>query len=187
MRGQKALAVAAAEKALATSSSVPIRFLAARIFVEGDATAKARPLAAGLASELSIEPQAFGKIIEGEIALKGGDARQAIRILTEANELLDTWLAHFGLGRAYLSLKAFPQADSEFDRCVQRRGEALSLLVDEQPTAGYFPLALYHLGVAREGLNDPGFRKAYEEYLSIRGNSSEDSLVPQVRKRLGTS
>ncbi len=85
-----------------------------------------------------------------------------------------------------LSLKAFPQADSEFDRCVTRRGEALSLLVDEQPTSGYFPLALYHQGVAREGLNDPGFRKAYEEYLSIRGNSSEDFLVPQIRKRLGT-
>ncbi len=186
LRGQKAPAVATAEKALATSTSVPIRFLVARIFVEGDATSKARPLAAGLASELSIEPQAYGKIIEGEIALKSGDARQAIRILTEANELLDTWLAHLGLGRAYLSLKAFPQADSEFDRCVKRRGEALSLLVDEQPTSGYFPLALYHQGVAREGLNDPGFRKAYEEYLSIRGNSTEDSLVPQIRKRLGT-
>jgi len=187
LRGQKALAVATAEKALATSTSVPIRFLAARIFVEGDATPKARPLAASFASELSIEPQAYGKIIEGEIALKAGDARQAIRILTEANELLDTWLAHFDLGRAYLSLKAFPQADSEFDRCVKRRGEALSLLIDEQPTSGYFPLALYHQGVAREGLSDPGFRKAYEEYLSIRGNSTEDALVRDVRKRLGTS
>ena len=58
---------------------------------------------------------------------------------------------------------------------MQRRGEALSLLVDEQPTSGYFPLALYHLGVAREGLNNPGFRKAYEQYLNIRGNSTEDS------------
>jgi serine/threonine protein kinase/tetratricopeptide (TPR) repeat protein len=187
LRGQKALAVATAEKALATSTTVPIRFLAARILVEGDALARARKIATELASELAIEAQAYGKIIEGELALKSGDPRQSIRILTDANDLLDTWLAHLALGRAYLQMKVFLQADSEFDRCVQRRGEALSLLVDEQPTAGYFPLALYHLAVAREGLNDPGFRKAYEEYLSIRGNSSEDSLVPQIRKRLGAS
>ena len=102
LRGQKALAVATAEKALATSATVPIKFLAARILVEGDALARARKIATELASELAIEAQAYGKIIEGEIALKSGDPRQSIRILTEANELLDTWLAHFGLGRAYL-------------------------------------------------------------------------------------
>ena len=129
---------AAAEKALRHSKAVPIRFLAARIFVETGALAKARPLAR-LASELAAEPQAYGKIVEGEIALKSGDARQAIKILTEANGVLDTWLGHFDLGRAYLAADAFPQADSEFDRCIKRRGEALSLFLDEEPTYGYFP------------------------------------------------
>ena len=38
------------------------------------------------------------------------------------------------------AMKAFLQADSEFDRCLQRRGEALSLFVDEEPTSGHFPL-----------------------------------------------
>ena len=71
--------------------------------------------------------------MKAEIALKNGDARQAIKLLTEANTLLDTWIGHFDLGRAYLEADAFPQADSEFDRCIKRRGEALSLFLDEEP------------------------------------------------------
>jgi eukaryotic-like serine/threonine-protein kinase len=185
MRGQKSLAIAAAEKALLNSKAVPIRFLAARIFVEANAVAKARTLAAGLSSELPAEPQAYGKIVEGEIALKSGDAKLAIKILTDATGVLDTWLGHFDLGRAYLELRAFPQADSEFDRCIKRRGEALSLLVDEEPTYGYFPIVYYYQGLVREGLKYPGFADSYREYLKIRDNSSEDPLLPEIRRRAG--
>ena len=132
---------------------VPIRFLTARIFVETGAVDARRTLAAGLSSELPAEPQAYGKIIEGGIALKSGDPRQAIKILTDANGVLDTWLGHFDLGRAYLAARAYPQADSEFDRCVQRRGEALAL-VDEDPTYGFFPMVYYYQGRVREEMND---------------------------------
>jgi len=185
MRGQKELAVAAAEKALLNSNTVPIRFLAARIFVESNAVARARTIAASLSAELPAEPQAYGKIVEGEIALKGGDPRQAIKILTDAGDVLDTWLGHFDLGRAYLELGAFPQADSEFDRCIKRRGEALSLLVDEEPTSGYFPPVYYYQGRVREGLKNPAFADSYRAYLDIRGKATEDPLLPEVRRRAG--
>jgi tetratricopeptide (TPR) repeat protein len=185
MRGQKGLAIAAADKAVANSKAVPIRFLAARIFVEADAFAKARTIADGLSSELPAEPHAYGKIIEGEIALKKGDPRQAVKILTDANGILDTWLGHFDLGRAYLELRAFPQADSEFGRCIKRRGEALALLVDEEPTYGYFPPVYYYQGLVREGLKSAKFADSYREYLKIRGKSTEDPLLPEVRKRAG--
>ena len=70
-------------------------------------------------SQVAAEHQAYGKIIQGGIALDNQDFRQAIKILTEANEVLDTWLGHFDLGRAFLAAGgALPQADSEFDRCV---------------------------------------------------------------------
>jgi eukaryotic-like serine/threonine-protein kinase len=108
-----------------------VRFLAARIFVEADAVEKGRTLAAGLTKELPVEPRAYGKIIDGEIALKNDELPQAIAALTEANGLMDTWLGHFDLGRAYLAGNAFTQADSEFDTCIKRRGETLALLVDE--------------------------------------------------------
>jgi len=183
LRGGKAAAVADAEKALAISKAVPIQFLAARILVEANALARARTLAAALASELAAEPQAYGKIIEGEIALKNGDARQAVRVLAEANGVLDTWLGHFDLGRAYLEARAFPQADSEFDICIKRRGEALALLLDDEPTFSYFPIVYYFQGLAREGLKNAGSVDSYREYLKIRDKSTEDPLLPEVRRR----
>ena len=184
MRGQRPLAIATAEKALLNSTVVPVRLLAARVLVEAGATARARTLAGELVAELPAAPQAYGKIIEGEIALKSGDARSAITVLTEANGLVDTWLGRFDLGRAYLEARAFPQADSEFDQCIARRGEALSLL-DEDPTYGYFPTVYYYQGRVREGLQNAGFATSYREYLKIRGESKDDPLLPDVRKRAG--
>ena len=112
-----------------------------------------------------------------------GDARQAIKTLTEANALLDTWIGHFELGRAYLAADAFTQADSEFDRCLQRRGEALALFLDEEPTYGFFPPVHYYQGRLREGLNTARFVDSYRTYLSIRGASKDDPLVADVRRR----
>ena len=183
MRGRRDLAIAAADKALANSRILEIRFLAARSLVEAGAIDKARAAAGDLTGELSAEPQAFGKIIEGEIALKNGDSKAAIKILSEANGLLDTWFGHFSLGRAYLEAGVFLQADSEFDRCIKRRGEALSLLADEEPTFGYFPAVHYYQGLVREGLKNAGAAESFREYLRIRGTSTEDPLVAEVRKR----
>ena len=183
-RGQKDQAVAAAEAALANSKAVKIRFLAARALVESGRIASAQPLIAGLASELHAEPQAYAKIADGLISLEGDDPRQAIKVFTEANGLLDTWIGHYDLGRAYLEAGQFAQADSEFDRCIKRRGEALSLFLDEEPTYGYFPIVHYYQGRAREGLNSVGFADSYRTYLSIRGNSNEDTLVEEARRRV---
>ena len=185
MLGHKAPALAAADRALTHSKAVPIRLLASRIFVETGAISRAEDLSKGLSKELQSEPQAYGKIIEGELALKGGNAREAVKLFAEANGLLDTWLGHFDLGRAYLALEAFPQADSEFDRCVKRKGEALSLFVDEEPTLGYFPMVYYYQGRVREGLHSAGYGDLYREYLNIRGKSKDDPLLPEVRRRAG--
>ena len=185
LRGQKTDATAAAEKALENSNASKIRFLAARVFVEADGIPRARTLAASLASELQAEPQSYAKIIEGDIALKSGDARQAAKSFTDANALLDTWIVHFDLGRAYLEAGALTQADSEFDRCIKRRGEALSLFLDEEPTYGYFPTVYYYQGRVREGLKNAGFAESYRLYLGIRGQSKEDPLVADVRRRAG--
>jgi eukaryotic-like serine/threonine-protein kinase len=183
LRQQRAAAIAAADRALANSQVPKIRLLAARAFIEAGATAKAQAIADGLAAELLAEPQAYGKILSGEIALKAGDARQAIKTLTDANATLDTWLGHFDLGRAYLAAGGFTQADSELDRCITRRGEALALFLDEEPTFGQFPAVYYYQGRAREGLNTAGYAESYRAYLAIRGESKEDPLVPDARKR----
>ena len=182
-RRQNAAAIAAADQALANSSAVKSRFMAARVFVEAGAVAKARTLAEGLASELLAEPQAYGKIVEGEIALKNRDPRGAIGAFADANALLDTWIGHFDLGRAFLDAGRFTQADSEFDRCITRRGEALALFLDEEPTYGYFPSVFYYQGRVREGLNTARFAESYRAYINIRGKSTEDPLLPDARRR----
>jgi len=184
LRGQKAPALAAAKRAVELSQSFQTRFVAAQVYVALGEVAKAKALASGLSSELQTEPQAYAKLIEGEAALKAGDARGAVKLFTGANTLLDTWNGRFDLGRAYLAIGAFPEADSEFDRCIKRRGEALGLFWD-LPTYSYFPPVYYYQGRAREGMKNAGFAESYKKYLSIRGNSAEDPLVAEVRRRVG--
>ena len=155
--GQKAAAIATAEKALATSKAVKIRFLAGRILIESGQVARGRTIAGELANEIQADPQAHAKILEGLAALAGNDRRQAIKSLSEANDILDTWIGHFDLGRAYLAAGQFPQADSEFDRCLKRRGEALSLV----PRRGTY-VRLPACGVLLHG---PGSRRIEDRQL----------------------
>jgi tetratricopeptide (TPR) repeat protein len=184
LRGQKAAALSALNQALDLSKAVKTRFLAAREYVALGEAARAKALAAGLSAEFQIEPQAYGKLIEGEMAMKNGDGRSAVRLFTEANALLDTWIGRFDLGRAYLDLGAFTEADSEFDRCIKRRGEAIALFLDEVPTYGYFPAVYYYQGRLREGSKNSSFAESYNKYLAIRGEAEEDPLLADARHRL---
>jgi tetratricopeptide (TPR) repeat protein len=185
LRGDKTAALTAIASALDLSKAVKTRFLAAQIFVAEDELSKATEMARELSSDLQLEPQAYGKLIDGELALKKGDGRGAVKLFTDANNLLDTWIGRFELGRAYLEIGAFTEADSEFDRCITRRGESLALFLDEVPTYGYFPLVYYFQGRVREGLKSQGFKESYQKYLDIRGAAGEDPLLAEVRRRAG--
>ncbi len=184
LRGDRAAAINAAKEALAASQGIKIQFLAARVFVAAGSLDQARILAEKLASQFQAEPRAYSKIIAGEIALSD-NPRQAITLLMEANELFDTWIGHFDLGRAYLEAGGTLPAEGEFDRCITRRGETLALFLDEEPTYSYFPQAYYYQGRVREAMKSPKFDESYRRYLDIRGNSTEDPLVREVRKRAG--
>ena len=110
---------------------------------------------------------------------------QAITALTEANRLLDTWIGRFELGRAYLTAGEFVQADAEFERCIERRGEALELFLDNAPTYRFLPAVYYYAGRAREGLKSEQYAEFYRTYLTIRGQAGEDLLLPDIKRRLG--
>jgi tetratricopeptide (TPR) repeat protein len=185
LQNQKKLAVAAAKSALESNKGFRMRFLAGRAFAAAGEIARAQELASGLESELQAEPQAYSKLIEGEIALARGDPRAAVRAFNAANSLLNTWIGHFSLGRAYLEAGAFTEADSEFDQCIKRRGEALALFLDEVPSYGYFPSVYYYLGRTREAQKTLNFADSYRTYLSIREKAGEDPLLPEIRKRIG--
>ena len=184
LQGKHAAAISDAGRALTYSQSTQIEFLAASTYVDAGEMAKAQKLAASLSSALTGESQAYGKIVTGLIALKRKDANEAIRQITAANSLLDTWIGHFDLGQAYLAAGAFTEADSQFDQCLKRRGEAMELFLDNAPTYSYFPPVYYYEGRVQEGMKSEGFADFYKNYLSIRGQSTEDPLVADIRHRL---
>jgi tetratricopeptide (TPR) repeat protein len=182
--GQTNAALAAVQRALELSRTVKTRFLAARVYVEAGDMSNARTLASGLSNEIRAEPQSYAKLIEGEIALKGGDPKAAVQSFIVANRLFDTWIGHFDLSRAYLEVPVLSQADAEFGICIRRRGEAIELFMDDVPTYGYFPVIYYYVGRVREELKAPDYKDLYRTYLDIRGKAGEDPLLPQVRRRV---
>ena len=184
LRGQKSQAVAAATKALAMSQAVPVRVLAARSLLGAGDVAKAQKLADDLAADIQPETQAYAKIIRGDLALQRGNKNDAIAMFTGANELVDTWIGRFELGHAYLDAQMFVEADSEFDRCMKRKGEALEIFQDSMPTFASLPPIYYYQGRVREGLKSPGASESFQTYLNIRGKAEEDPLLADTRQRL---
>ena len=185
LRRQPGAAKAAAERALATSPSPKVQFLSGRIFAETGDLPRARAAMAALAAELQDEPVALARVLEGNIALAEKKPRDAIRAFEAANDIVDTWIAHYELGRAYLAVGLLTQADSEFDSCLTRRGEALSLFLDDEPTFAYLPALYFYQGRVREDLKTARFAEAYRTYLNIRGAAGEDPLLAEARRRAG--
>lgn len=182
--GRKPAALAAASRGVGWSKEASIVMPAASVYLETGQEAKAAALASELARRIEPFPQAFAKLIEGEIQLKRGRANEAIRLLQEGLRLGDLWLLRFMLGRAYLEAGAFPQANSEFDRCLKRRGEATDIFLDELQTYYYLPPVYYYLGRTREGLKSPGAAQSYRAFLAIREKGGEDPLAADARRRL---
>jgi hypothetical protein len=83
---------------------------------------------------------------------------------------------------ARLLSEAFAEADSEFDRCIKRRG-GLGLSWMTYPIQ-LVPAVYYYQGLARAGLNSPGAADSYRKYLDLRGKNTEDPLVADIRRRV---
>ena len=119
------------------------------------------------------------------MSLARGDKPSAIKIFQEAQELLDTWLGRFLLGRAYLEAEAYTEAHSEFELCLKRQGEAASVFLNDLPTYRYFPPAYYYLGRAQEGLGSEAAVESYQKFLKIKEKTAPgDPLAEDARKRL---
>ena len=185
IQGHQAPALADIAKALADSQATSIQFLAAQVYLDAGDLQRAQKLAIGLSSQAPNEPRSYGKIVQGLIALKRSDTKEAIAQIIGANGLLDTWISRFELGRAYLQAGDFKEADIQFKLCIKRRGEAIELFDDNVPTYSYFPAVYYYDGRALEGMKNAGAADAYRTYLSIRGESSDDPLVAEVRQKIG--
>jgi tetratricopeptide (TPR) repeat protein/predicted Ser/Thr protein kinase len=185
--GQKDSAVASADKAIEANKDDGIEFTAATVYIEAGKPALAKAIAAKLSKRLQPEPQIYAKLIGGQLQLHQGNAQSAVQAFGDAQKLSDTWLGRFYLGRAYLEAGDFAQALSSFEACQQRRGEATSVFLDDEPSYHDFPPVLYYLGRAQEGLHNGAATDSYKAFLAIKDKGDADPLVVDARRRLGES
>jgi tetratricopeptide (TPR) repeat protein/tRNA A-37 threonylcarbamoyl transferase component Bud32 len=183
-RGRAPDARRALERAVASARAENVLLPAALVYLDLGHADRALELADRLSQRLEPDPQAYAHQIRAEVDLKRGRPREAVRALTRARELADTWRGQVALGRAYLDLGAFPEAQTELESAVDRRGEAVAAFLDEVPTYRLFPPVLHHLGRAGVALKDRAAAEPLREFLAIRGGSRRDPLVLETRRLL---
>ena len=175
-------ALAAADKAVATSKEDGVVFFSARIYLQARQETKAIALAKELEARPEPDSQAYGKLVQGETQLQHGKAAEALKIFKEAKNLADAWLVRFDLGRAYVAAGQFPEADSELELCLKRRGEATAAFLDDVPTIRLLPPVYYYLGRTQEGLKSPAAAASYQTFISIK-TGGQDPLLADFRRR----
>jgi eukaryotic-like serine/threonine-protein kinase len=176
-----ALEAVAAEKQTADES---VMYRAGLIYLAAGQPERARAIARTLSDQLGTEPRIYGRLLEAERALAAGRARDAKDLFDEAQALADTWLGRYGLGRAYLELNQFPEAQDNLERCLRRIGEATAVFLDDVPSYRYLPPVYYYMGRAQEGNRSPAAARSFQTFLDIKQHGDEQGLVLDARRRL---
>jgi tetratricopeptide (TPR) repeat protein/predicted Ser/Thr protein kinase len=184
-QGKTRAAVQAADRSVASGIKGSNLFSVALIYIQAGQSERATEIAAELSTKPNPELQAYARLIEGEIMLKKGSPPEAVKLFHESQAVLDTWLSHLALGRAYLEAKEYIEAHSEFDMCLKRKGEAASIFLDDFPSYRYFAPVFYYLGRAQEGLKSPAAKQSYQAFLKIKEKAEpSDPLVADATERL---
>ena len=181
--GRASEAAASAKSALAHENGAISQFAAGRVYVEAGQYAPVQGIVSQLSGRLDPDSQAYGKLLEGEMSLKRGEAKRAIALFLEAQKLSDTWIGRLDLGRAYIEAGAFAEADSELETCLKRRGEASAIYLDDVPTFRRLPPVYYYLGRAQEGLKSPAAAESFKMFLAIKKDGDEAGLVKDAQRR----
>jgi tetratricopeptide (TPR) repeat protein len=180
--GKPARAVAAAQKALATSQVYYVAYGAARVLAEAGQDKRALAVADDLDKRLPADAPMYADIVRGAVSLRRHNAAEAIAHLREAAQHADSWLVHVELGRSYLDAGAAAQAVDEFEKADARRGEATDVFLDLAPTYRLYAPVLYYLGRAKEQLKNPSAVDSYRAFLALQ-RGSESPMASDARSR----
>jgi serine/threonine protein kinase/Flp pilus assembly protein TadD len=186
LQGNRRDAARLANTALSGSTDETVTYLAGSVLASSGQGKAALALVRKLLERFDLESLGLARVLEGEVALAEGEARKAIEKFTEARSFADSWLGRFGLGRAYLAAGAIAEADSEFDLCIKRRGEATAALLDDVPTYRFAATLAYYQGRVHEALGSADAPSHYQAFLDIKQAGDEQGLVADARKRLKT-
>jgi len=187
--GERAEAIESAHKASELDPTEFVLYPAARVLIQAGEEAEARTLAKILDQKLQIQTKSYARLIEGEIALERHQVSEAIEAFQEGQKLLDSWIAHFLLGKAHFEAGQFADALAELEICQKRRGEATDFLFADTTTLRYLPPLYYWLGRAQEasGSKDAA-RMSYQAFLNLRAEAGPgDPLVEDARQRIAGS
>jgi eukaryotic-like serine/threonine-protein kinase len=174
----------AVDRAVGPKRGENVLYPAALVYLGLRLDERALALAETLSRRLEPDPQAYARLVRGEAHLRRGRPREAVREFRAAGEIADTWVGHVALGRAYLDLRAFAEAETELEAALQRRGEATAAFLDEVPTYRLFPPVLYYLGLAGRGLKDRAADDSLRAFLAIRAKAQADPLAAEARRLL---
>ncbi len=181
--GDRRGAVALAEQVATSSKSLGALYQAALTLQAAGVTARARAIARQLGTRLGEGPQMYSNLIESECALAAGQTQEAVRFAADAQKMVDTWLGRYHLGRAYLQAKGYAEAQSEFDHCVRRAGEATGVFIDDLPTWRLMAPAYFYLAQSEEGLGSAGAKTSYQKFLNLAKNlPPNDPMAVQARR-----
>lgn len=182
--GQAAKAIPLAERALKTSEEDAVLLAAAVVLAQAGEEKRARAVADALDRRVEAEPRMYAEIVRGAVEIRRGDYGEAVARFKSAALRVDSWLARYGLGRAYLEAGAFAQAQDEFERVEKRRGEATDAFHNGSPTYRLYPPAKYYLARTQMGTRSPLAVDSYRAFLATQ-RSDENPLTAEARRQLG--
>jgi tetratricopeptide (TPR) repeat protein len=183
--GQRSAATAAAEKALRRSKHESVLFPAARVMLAAGEPLKTLAVAASMEKSLQTHTRSYGRLLTAALALQRRRYPDAFDAIREALKAHDSWIGHALFAEAFNAAGQTAEAEEEWDRCVDRRGEATDVFFADTSTLRYLSPIYYWLGRAQEAVGTTdGARRSFNLFLNLRGDADPpDPLVADARQR----
>ncbi len=159
-------------------------FLTGELLLALGETERAQQKADQLRGQLHKIPRAYAEMLLAKIELSAGNHVSAIDHINQSTELANLWLGRLIRGQIYLAAGHYPEAVDDFEECLARQGESVSMFLDDVPTFTRLVEVRYWLAKAEQGLGmlNPSARH-YQQYLAARDLAS-DATVLDAQQRL---
>jgi tetratricopeptide (TPR) repeat protein/tRNA A-37 threonylcarbamoyl transferase component Bud32 len=187
--GNQAEALAAVKRAMELTRDPSVLVPSARVLIAAGRSREANDIAAELRQLPQATVRAYEKMLQAEIAMSQKQNADAQLEIDGALKLADLWMVRLASGIAGVQSGKDVQyvaARDDLKKCLDRRGEATSVFLDDVPSIRYLAPVHYWLGRALEGLNKDQAAESYRTFLTLRSAGSRDPLATDARRRLGT-
>jgi tetratricopeptide (TPR) repeat protein len=137
-QGEKAKALEAAEKALASGD-------AQTLYMAGEAMLDAHDpprlpevgeIVSRLGRGVTRDEKYYSDLLGADVLVAKDNARLALHVLDDAQKLGGSWLVHYHRARAYVELREVDRAEAELRACLEHRADG-ALAFDDAPSIRY--------------------------------------------------